>query len=173
MWKGKENAPILRHRVRRLVVQVQAHWPQNSSESSRGAVSSTASYGPGPMDKLFSNDSAMAATVARMTACDGVPFSLYTKWADMRRTMARASYEDLPRLGTGIQLLVLWQGDAIWSIIKSKLQSQCSNWTGSSLSFDEWTSVQNCRYMVINVHELGEQFWCLGLVRVSSSMPVH
>jgi hypothetical protein len=61
------------------------------------------------MDKFLSNENAMAATVARMAACDGVPFSLFTKSADMRRIMARAGYDNLPRSGTGIQSVVLQQ----------------------------------------------------------------
>lgn len=40
-----------------------------------------------------------------------------------------------------------------------------------SLTFDEWTSTKNRRYMCINVHERGVQFWSLGLVRVKGSMP--
>lgn len=146
---------------------------QSRSESSGGAGVAKSFKAPGPMDKFLSNENAMAATVARMAACDGVPFSLFTKSADMRRIMARAGYDNLPRSGTGIQSVVLQQGNAIRSIIKSELQCRRKKGTAFSLSFDEWTSVRNRRYMVINVHEFGEHFWCVGLVRVSGTMPAE
>jgi hypothetical protein len=42
-----------------------------------------------------------------------------------------------------------------------------------SLTFDEWTSIQNRRYLNVNVHIEGE-FWSLGLARaVVGSLPVE
>ena len=40
-----------------------------------------------------------------------------------------------------------------------------------SLTFDEWTSTKNRRYMCINVHERGVQLWSLCLIRAEGSMP--
>jgi len=37
-----------------------------------------------------------------------------------------------------------------------------------SLTFDEWTSTRNRRYMNINVHARGGEYWSLGLLRVST-----
>ena len=53
------------------------------------------------------------------------------------------------------------------------MQCRRKKGTAFSLSFDEWTSVRNRRYMVVNVHEFGGHFWCLGLIRVSGSMPAE
>jgi hypothetical protein len=41
-----------------------------------------------------------------------------------------------------------------------------------SSTFDEWSSVCNRRYMVINVHDESE-YWSLGLIRVHGSMPAE
>lgn len=65
------------------------------------------------------------------------------------------------------------QGNEIRLIIKSELQCRHKKGMGFSLSFYEWTSVRNRRYMVINVHEFEEKFWCLGLVRVYVTMPAE
>lgn len=40
------------------------------------------------------------------------------------------------------------------------------------LSFDEWTSTSNKRYMNINVH-IPNKHWNLGLIRVYGSMPAE
>jgi hypothetical protein len=147
---------------------------QSHKESSDAADKSPkACSGPGAIDKFLRNDNGMEATVARMAACDGVPFSLFTKSADMRRIMARAGYDDLPRSATGVQSVVLRQANSVRSIIKSELQCRRKKGSGFSLSFDEWTSVRNRRYIGINVHEIGEKYWCLGIVRVSGTMPAE
>ena len=39
------------------------------------------------------------------------------------------------------------------------------------LSFDEWTSRRNHRYLSINLHVQNCQFWSLDLVRITGSMP--
>ena len=41
-----------------------------------------------------------------------------------------------------------------------------------SLSFDEWTSLKNRRYLNLNVH-IQNKFWKLGLVRVHGSLPAE
>ena len=115
---------------------------QSRKESSDAADKSPkACSGPGPIDKFIRNENGMEATVARMAACDGVPFSLFTKSADMRRIMARAGYDDLPRSATGVQSVVLRQANSVRSIIKPELQCRRKKGSGFSLSFDEWTSV--------------------------------
>jgi len=40
------------------------------------------------------------------------------------------------------------------------------------LTFDEWTSNRNRRYMCVNVHA-NTQFWSLGMIRVHGSMPAE
>jgi hypothetical protein len=55
------------------------------------------------------------------------------------------------------------------SEIRHKKQ-RCNKFT---LTFDEWTSSRNQRYMAVNVQEEGPKFWSLGLKRVSGTMPVE
>ena len=40
-----------------------------------------------------------------------------------------------------------------------------------SLSFDEWTSQRNRRYLNIIVHGQNSNFWSLGLARINGTLP--
>jgi hypothetical protein len=41
-----------------------------------------------------------------------------------------------------------------------------------SLTFDEWTSIKNRRYLNVNVH-IEDKFWSLGLARIVVSLPAE
>jgi hypothetical protein len=114
----------------------------------------------------------MAATVSRMTSCDGMPFHVFASSPDLRRLMASSGYE-LPRSPNAIRALVMGHAGEIRMLVIHELKKLKSENQRFSLTFDEWTSNQNRRYMVINVHRNGRQFWSLGLVRVHGSMPAE
>jgi len=42
-----------------------------------------------------------------------------------------------------------------------------------SITFDEWTSIRNRRYININVHSVGGTMWNIGLVRAYGSVPAE
>lgn len=86
-----------------------------------------------------------------------------------------AGYNDLPTSPNAIRALVMRHAGDIQSQVKSDLALRLKEGTRFSLTFDEWTSVRNRRYMVVNVHGGGTQpqFWSLGLVRVHGSMPAE
>ena len=50
------------------------------------------------------------------------------------------------------------------------MANKINNGTRFSISFDEWTSLQNRRYMNINIHE-NLEFFNIGLCRVFGSLP--
>ena len=115
----------------------------------------------------------MAATISRMTACDGLSFRAFSSSPDMRRLLASAGYSDLPKSPTAIQALVVKHAGEIQLRVKSEIKLKLKEGKRFSLTFDEWTSLRNRRYMVINVHEGEGHHWGLGLVRVEGSMPAE
>ena len=122
---------------------------------------------------LKPNDSSLAATVARLTACDGLPFRVFATSTDMRRLFAAAGFTDLPKSANSIKMLVSEHGQAVRSYVMTELAERKAKGHKFSITFDEWTSMRNRRYMIVNVHEQGPKFWSLGLVRVSGSMPAE
>lgn len=94
---------------------------------------------------LKPNDFSLAATNARLTARDGLPFLVFTKSADMRRLFASAGFTDLPKLANSIQKLVSQFGQAV----KSNVMTEPAEHKAKG---------HNLWYMVVNVHEQGPQF---------------
>lgn len=114
----------------------------------------------------------LSATVSRLTSCDGLPFHVFASSPDLRRVMASSGYE-LPRSHNAVRGLVISHAGEIRMQVMDELKKLKSENQRFSLTFDEWTSNQNRRYMVINVHRNGPKFWSLGLVRVHGSMPAE
>ena len=56
-------------------------------------------------------------------------------------------------------------GVKIRSEIRGNISEQIKQGSRFSLTFDEWTSLKNRRYMNINVHMAENKFWNLGLTR--------
>jgi hypothetical protein len=122
---------------------------------------------------LKPNESSLAATVARLTACDGLSFNVFSTSNDLRRVFAAAGYSDIPKSANGISALVSGHGQAVRSYVMTELAERKASGQKFSITFDEWTSTRNRRYMIVNVHEQGPKFWSLGLVRVYGSMPAE
>ncbi len=125
------------------------------------------------LSKFFASptDNSLEATIARMTACDGLPFRIFATSPDMRRILMASGFRELPKSSTTVQSLVMDHGRKIRSLVASEIACRMSKGEKFSLTFDEWTSSRNRRYMVVNLHEAGPKFWSLGLVRIHGTMP--
>ena len=69
--------------------------------------------------------------------------------------------------------MVLQYGDKIRKQIVTELSERIARGELFSLTFDEWTSLKNRRFMNVNVHSYDNVFWNLGLVRIKGSMPAE
>jgi hypothetical protein len=69
--------------------------------------------------------------------------------------------------------MVMEHGEAIRAVVCQEIADLKNAGTRFSLTFDEWTSTRNRRYMNVNVHAAGRQIWNLGMVRVIGTMPAE
>ncbi|KAI6649931.1 hypothetical protein LOD99_6295 [Oopsacas minuta] len=109
-------------------------------------------------------DASLPAVLARMTACDGLSFNIFTTSMDWRKSLAALGHS-LPRSVVGIRDQVPNYGQQLRQDITRNLSIIKSKGQYFSLTLDEWTSLQNKRYLNINIHGIGF-FWNLGLVRI-------
>jgi len=114
----------------------------------------------------------MAATIARMTARDGLSFQVFSSSPDLRKALLAMGFSDLPKSATSIQKMVMDHGGRVRSVVTGEMQKLKKQGHRFSLTFDEWTSNRNRRYMCVNVHA-NAQFWSLGMIRVHGSMPAE
>jgi hypothetical protein len=97
------------------------------------------------------DDKSVHATVARMTACDGMPFNTLVKSPDLRRLFLSQGVTSLPKSSNCIRGMEIDYADKIRSNIKQELKAKLKQGKRWSLTMDEWTSIRNRRYMVVRV----------------------
>lgn len=117
------------------------------------------------------SDNSMEATVSRLIACDGMSFNVIATSPDLRRVLETAGFCEVPKSHTSVRNMVMTHAQKVRSFIKSEIATCKKTGQKFSLTFDEWSSNRNRRYMIVNVHENGPKFWSLGLVRVRGTMP--
>ncbi len=122
----------------------------------------------------FPNDNnSLPAILSRMTALDGLPFSVFVTSPDLRRCF-QALGHDLPKSSNTVRVQVCNYADAMRDRLTTELQQLKVRGRRFSLTFDEWTSTKNRRYLNLNLHGIdcteGSQSWrSLGLVRIRGS----
>jgi len=105
------------------------------------------------------NENTLAATLARMTAKDGLPFRVFVMSSDLRRALTELGVGSLPNSTTDVKQTVMAEGQKIRTAVKGELVSKQKKGQRFSITFNEW----NRRYMNVNVHVDGPTFWSLGL----------
>ncbi|XP_047134946.2 uncharacterized protein LOC124812399 [Hydra vulgaris] len=108
-------------------------------------------------------------TLARMTALDGLTFNVFITSKDLRQLLITSGFENLPKSANSIKRIVVSYSLNIRQLISKEIYQYKALGTRFSLSFDEWTSTTNKRYININVH-IPNMHWNLGLIRVYGSM---
>uniref|UniRef100_A0A8D8YA29 BED-type domain-containing protein n=1 Tax=Cacopsylla melanoneura TaxID=428564 RepID=A0A8D8YA29_9HEMI len=116
--------------------------------------------------KVVNQQEPLAKVLSRMTARDGLPFSTFTTSEDLRDLLIFKGYKELPTSPVTIRNHVVVYSK---EIKESEILQAKERGDRFSLSFDEWTSNSNKRFMNMNVHS-PDNFWNLGLIRVKVSM---
>lgn len=116
----------------------------------------------------------MQVMVSRMTAKDGCPFRLFTESKDMRK-LFQSSGHNLPKSATAIRNIVVKEADIKKLHLHDEIQKLLKDNHKFSISFDEWTSLRNRRYISLNLHSKkfsgNNNFKTLGLIRIYGSLP--
>lgn len=130
----------------------------------------------GPMKQFILTadkmNNSLPAVLARMTACDGLSFNVFCTSSDLRKALMALGHT-LPTSVNTIKKTVMDHGDLVRAVVSSELAAKKKQGDRFSLTFDEWTSTRNRRYMNINIHSQESKFWNVGLVRVHGSMPAE
>ena len=96
----------------------------------------------------YMSDTSLQAVLARMTACDGLSFNIFTISSDLRKYLTALGHE-LPKSVVGIRDQVIKYGKQLRDEVTRNLWNAKSKGEYFSLTLDEWTSMQNKRYLNI------------------------
>jgi len=102
-----------------------------------------------------------------MIAKDGFTFNTFCKSVDLRNLFLKSGFR-LPTSPNTIRSIVITFSDSIKAEMINKFRKLQEQNQKFSLTFDEWTSRKNRRYLNINVH-YKEKHFNLGLVRIHGS----
>lgn len=100
-----------------------------------------------------------------MTACDGLSFNIFIKSYGIREGLKARGFKDIPKSAVTIRNMVLEYSKIIKQSTVHEISRLKSEGKRFSITFDEWTSIRNRRYININVHFVGRTMWNIGLVR--------
>lgn len=109
-------------------------------------------------------------TIARMTAKDGLTFRVFTTSEDLRRCLKKDGFSTIPTSPNTIRRMMITYSQSVHTKIKAEIKSELSGGSRFCVTFDEWTSCRNRRYMNLILHGKGSKIWNLGLVRCKGSM---
>lgn len=141
----------------------------DSSKSVQKTKSSIAITDFFKSDKM---DDSLPAILARMTACDGLSFNIICTSYDIRKGLTARGLSNIPKDHKTIQNMVFNYSENIRNQMTKELSYYTANGNKFSITFDEWTSVRNRRYVNINIHS-EKEFWNLGLIRAFGTMPAE
>lgn len=115
----------------------------------------------------------LSEVLARMTARDGLSFNIFIKSYDIREGLKARGFKDIPKSAVTIRNMVLEYSKIIKQSTVHEISRLKSEGKRFSITFDEWTSIRNRRYININVHSVGGTMWNIGLVRAYGSVPAE
>ena len=121
----------------------------------------------------YVSESSMELRVTRMAASDGIALSKFCTSEDLRYVFKKSGY-DLPKSPSTITKIVLKLHDNTKNALIRLLKEMKSQNKRFTMTFDEWTSTRNKRYMNINIHSKDLEpvyYKNLGLLRIEGSMP--
>ncbi len=110
-------------------------------------------------------------SVAKLAAVDGISFSTLASSTEIRKGWEAQGLK-VPETKAGIQAMMMRYSSKLKEDLKEHLAEKKKTGEQFSLSFDEWTSKRNQRYLCLNIHSQ-EQVHGLGMLRVKGSLPAE
>lgn len=110
--------------------------------------------------------------LARLASRDGLSFRTICTSLDIRLGLISRRFSDIPKSVSGVSNAIKNYGNKVREQLKIEIKKLKLDDQKFSLTFDEWTSIKNRRYLNLNVHT-DKIFWNLGLCRVNGTMPAE
>lgn len=110
--------------------------------------------------------------LARMAACDCLSFNVICTSIDIRKGLEARGFQNIPKCPKTTKKIVMEYSRKKREELTKQFLTKIENGERFCLTFDEWSSTRNRRYMNLNVHT-DKEFWNLGLTRAKGTMPAE
>ena len=87
-----------------------------------------------------------------MVSKDGLPVNKFCTSVDLRNLLTVKEYTNVPKFANSIRQQVMRYVEKIRQLVVGELSKRVKQDENFSLTFDEWTSIRNRRYMNVNIH---------------------
>lgn len=108
----------------------------------------------------------LPSLLSRLCAKDGFSFHAIAKSQDLKKMITNVGLGPCPTSAPTIKALVVEFAQTVVDLYKSEIAHSLQQVGLLTLSFDEWTSLRNRRYVNLIVHTNRKMF-CLGLKRIT------
>lgn len=119
------------------------------------------------IDNYFQKENSMEKMISRMVCKNGMPFNLFCTSPDLRYLFRKSGFQ-LPNSPNTIRSIVTNFANTVKADLIIEFEYLRKQGKRFSLSFDEWTSQKNHRYLNLNLHHK-EKHFNLGLIRIHGS----
>lgn len=113
------------------------------------------------------NQDTMEALISRLCVKDGIAFRTIAHSEDLQ-SLIKLRFKSTPTSPNTVRKCVISYANNIKELYKVQLQKSLSEVGLLSFGFDEWTSIQNKRYMSLIVFS-DKTMWSLGLIPIIGS----
>ena len=109
-------------------------------------------------------ENSLEAVIARLTAKDGLNFSVFTTSEDLRISLQARGFK-VPTSASTIKNMMMKYGQIVEDRLKKHICEKKENNQKFSCTIDEWSSARQHRFVNINLHNFDGSTYNLGLVR--------
>lgn len=110
--------------------------------------------------------------LSRLAACDRIPFSTIANSQYILKGLVALGLK-VPKSRNGIINSIFSYADEMRKSLSKDIAQRLTNNERFSISFDEYTSMANKRYMCLNLHSQKHEIFSLGMIAVVGSLPAE
>ncbi|XP_067124752.1 pancreatic lipase-related protein 2-like [Centruroides vittatus] len=170
--KGLSTSSLIRHLSNKHNIDKLSVTSTKRTAEETGATSSKRLASQQTLPSLFIKKETCEEIVTKLAILDGISINPITKSELFRKSLTDKGYT-LPKNPSQVMDLIHSHYKQIKQRLCSEIDSQTNAGSRFSLSLDECTSLNNLRYLNVNIHKSDGTFWNLGMVKISNVLPAE
>lgn len=107
----------------------------------------------------------LAEVVSKMVALDGFTFRVFETSDELRESLQARGFK-IPKTAKSYRKMMVNFSKDVRRMQRAEIKDLVSKGERFCITFDEWTSLRNRRYLNVILHGAGSKIWNLGLIRI-------
>ena len=163
--KGFSTSGLIRHLFNKHNISKSKRTAEESEgNSSKHLISEK------KITSFFIKKDSLQAIISKMVTLDGISVNSITNSEFIRSALTDRGF-NLPKNPSHVMDLIHSEYNEIKKNVISEITHEIKTGKRFSITLDEYTALNNRRYLNINVHATEGKFWNLGMVRIYGNFP--